>query len=62
VTFSLKVTSQLTLPVVFVGFVFAVLIEETDGAVVSQLPVVHVTFTVSVREIVAPAVFLPVAV
>jgi hypothetical protein len=61
VTLSLKVTSQCRGSVVFVGFASATAIEETDGAVVSQLPVVHVTFTVSWRVIVAPEEFLPVA-
>src|SRR5215217_3130994 len=61
-TLSLKVTVQSRGSVVFVGFVSATAIEETDGAVVSQLPVVHVTFTVSVRVTVPPSAFLPVAV
>src|SRR5215218_2909030 len=60
-TFSLNVTVQCRLPVVFVGFASAVLIEETDGGSVSQLPVVHVTFITSVRVIVASLLFLPVA-
>ena len=46
----------------FVGFASATAIEETDGAVVSQLPVVHVTATVSVRLIGLLLLFTPEAV
>jgi hypothetical protein len=46
-TLSLKVTFQLTLEA-FVGFAFAWVMEDTVGAVVSQLTVVHETFMVYV--------------
>jgi hypothetical protein len=59
-TLSLKVTFQLTLEA-FVGSAFARVMDDTVGAVVSQLTVFHETIRVSVLERGLTELFQPYA-